>query len=99
MDAALLAREVLELQIVRAALRRRLLGWLAVVASNFALEGSGARHPGGTTARVTDRVTNRTICEVTEQLDADGTSDFARLLSDYETATLESFLACWSATD
>jgi len=47
---------------------------------------------------VVDRNTNRTICEVAEELDGDGTSDFARLLSDYESVTLESFLARWAPT-
>jgi hypothetical protein len=98
MDATPLARDVLELQLERPSLRRRLIGWFAVVTSNLAFEGNGVRHPGGTTARVVDRTTNRTICQVAEELGGDGTSEFARLISDYESATLESFLARWSAT-
>lgn len=99
MDATILARDVLELRLVSPSFKRRLIGWLAVVTSNLAFESNGATHPGGSTARVLDRNTNRTISEVVEELDGDGTSDFAQLLSDYESATLEAFLERWAAAE
>ena len=47
---------------------------------------------------VTDRRTGRTVCELGEEMDADGTSDFARLIEDYHTATAQTFLTRWAVT-
>ncbi len=47
---------------------------------------------------VTDRRTGRVVCELTEEMDADGTSAFARLIVDYDSATAHAFLARWAMT-
>ena len=95
-DEIVLARDVLELRVQAPRAWRRLARWAAVVGSNLALEGHGARHPGGSTAVVVDPRTGRTVCEVRESMDDDGTSDFARLLTDFEQEPLSKFLHRWA---
>lgn len=46
---------------------------------------------------MTERRTGRTVCEVTEEIDADGTSEFVRMIDDHQPATVEEFLARWRA--
>ena len=95
-DEIVLARDALELRVQAPRAWRRLARWAAVVGSNLALEGDGARHPGGSTAVVVDPCTGRTVCEVRESMDDDGTSDFARLLTDFEQESLSKFLHRWA---
>jgi hypothetical protein len=96
MDDGVPAHELLDLKIVRPRGVRSIVRWAAVVVTNLVTQGSGAHHPGGSTAVVTDRRTGRTVCERTEEMDADGTSEFAQLLDDYEIATATAFLDRWA---
>ena len=95
-DEAVLARDVLELRVHAPNAGRRLARWVVVVGSNLALEGNGVRHPGGSTAVVVDPQTGRTVCEVHESVDDDGTSDFARMLADFEHESVTTFLHRWA---
>jgi hypothetical protein len=98
MDDTVPASDLLDLTIVRPSGVGGFVRWAAVVASNIVAQGAGLQHPGGSTAVVTDRRTGRTVCEVTEEIDADGTSEFARLLDDYQSATAHEFLERWVIT-